>query len=142
MPEPEPAAEVLQRTRAQLQEEIREARGILKDLRYEIKTARDLADTTRRLAGELAETHVRDLLAAEVTRQIATLGEETQLQMGKSVDKVIAEFDRLRDLLLGHAHVADGREERSIPELLQDPAILARAQHAARRNNSKAADRE
>lgn len=135
------ATEDLQKLRDQLQEEIREARGTLKDLRYEIKTARDLVEATRQLAAELAETQVRDLLEKEVTRQLAALGEQTSEQMRKSVAKVIAEFDKLRDLLLGRDRVADGREERSIPDLLQDPAILARARKAASRNTHEA-DRE
>ncbi|NUS29797.1 MAG: hypothetical protein HOV92_37040 [Streptomyces sp.] len=128
----------LHKTRDQLREEIREARGALKDLRYEIKTARELAETTRGLAAELAETQVRDLLEAEVTRQVTALGDQTQQQMSKSVAKVIAEFDKLRDLLLGNGHVADGREEHSIAELLQDPAILTHARRAARRNHAEA----
>jgi hypothetical protein len=130
--------EDLQQTRDQLREEIREARGTLKDLRYEIKTARDLVQATQGLTAELAETHVRDLLAAEVTRQVTALGEETGRQMRKSTAKVIAEFDKLRDLLLGNDRTADGREDRSIPELLQDPTILAHAQRAARRNATEA----
>ena len=134
----QPATEDLHRLLGQLQEEIREARGTLKDLRYEIRTARTLAETTRRLAAELAETQVRELLEKEVVRQVTALGEQTRQQMGKSTAKVVAEFDRLRDLLLGHDRVADGREKRSIPELLEDPAILARAQHAAIRNASEA----
>lgn len=130
----QPSTEDLQKTRDQLREEIREARGTLKDLRYEIKAARDLAESTRQLAAELAETQVRDLLEAEVTRQLTALGEQTQEQMGKATAKVVAEFDKLRDILLGHDQVADGRREHSIPELLQDPVVLARARTAARRN--------
>ncbi len=129
-----PTTEDLHKLQGQLQDEIREARGTLKGLRHEIKTARELAESTRRLTAELAETQVRDLLEKEVTRQVTALGEQTSEQMRKSVEKVIAEFDRLRDLLLGHDRVADGREERSIPDLLEDPAILARARHAAIRN--------
>lgn len=136
-----PSTEDLQQARDQLREEIREARGTLKDLRYEIKAARDLVEATRHLAAELAHTQVRDLLEAEVTRQVTALGEETQQQMSKSTAKVIEEFDKLRDLLLGHDHVADGREQRSIPALLQEPAILARARRAASRNTAEA-DRE
>lgn len=131
----QPAAEDLAVVRDQLRQEIREARGTLKDLRHEIKSARDLAETTRGLVAELADTQVRDLLEAEVTRQ---LGEQTQQQMSKSVAKVLAEFDRLRDLLLGNDRVADGREERSIPELLQDPTILNHARRAANRNKTEA----
>jgi paraquat-inducible protein B len=134
--------EDLQKTRDQLREEIREARGTLKDLRYEIKTARELADSTRSLTAELAETQVRDILEAEVTKQVTALGNATEQQMSRSTAKVIAEFDKLRDILLGHERVADSREERSIPELLQDPAILARARRAATRNTTPEADRE
>jgi len=137
----QPSTEDLQELLGQLRTEISEARGTLKDLRYEIKTARDLTATTRQLVTELAKTQVRDLLADEVTRQVTALGKETERQMGMAAAKVMAEFDKLRDLLLGREHVADGREERSIPELLEDPAILARAQHAARRNAAEA-DRE
>ncbi|MCZ4611599.1 hypothetical protein O3S80_49225 [Streptomyces sp. Lzd4kr] len=127
--------EDLHKTRDQLRAEIREARGTLKDLRYETKAARELVAATRQLAAELTETHVRDLLHAEVTRQLNALGEETEQQMRKSTAKVIAEFDKLRDLLLGHDKVADGRQEHSIPDLLQDPAVLARARRAAHRNS-------
>ena len=137
----QPTTEDLHKLHDQLQDEIREARGTLKDLRYEIKTARALAENTRQLTAELAETQIRDLLEKEVVRQVTALGEQTSEQMRKSVAKVIAEFDKLRDLLLGHDRVTDGREERSIPDLLQDPAILARARHAAIRN-AREADRE
>lgn len=130
----QPTNEALHKLRDQLQEDIREARGTLKDLRYEIKTARALVETTRQLTAELAETQVRELLEKEVVRQVTALGEQTSEQMRKSVAKVIAEFDKLRDLLLGQDRVTDGREERSIPELLQDPTVLARARHAASRN--------
>ncbi|MFE6282452.1 hypothetical protein [Streptomyces sp. NPDC057877] len=134
----QPAPEDLAHIRDQLREEIRDARGTLKDLSYEIKTARDLADSLRKLVSELATTEVREVLEAEVARQLTALGEQTQQQMGKATSKVIAEFDKLRDLLLGQDRVADGREERSIPELLQDPVILARAQRAARHNAAEA----
>ncbi|MFJ2008293.1 hypothetical protein [Streptomyces chartreusis] len=123
----------------QLREEIREARGTLKDLRYEIKTARELVEATRQLAAEVAETQVRDLLHAEVSRQLSALNEVTEQQMSKSTAKVIAEFDKLHDLLLGHGKAADGRGGHSIPDLLQDPAVLARARRAVRQNT--AADR-
>ena len=133
--------EDLQQLLGQLRAEISEARGTLKDLRYEIKAARELTTTTRQLVTELAETQVRGLLADEVTRQVTALGKEIEKQMRESVAKVIAEFDTLRDLLLGREHVAASREDRSIPELLEDPVVLARAQRAASRNATEA-DRE
>lgn len=134
-------AEDLQQIRDALRAEIRDARETLKDLRYETKSARDLTAATRQLVPELAETHVREVLADEVTRQLAALGKETERQMGLNAAKVMAEFDKLRGLLLGREHVADGREGASIPELLEDPVILARAQRAASRNATEA-DRE
>ncbi|GAQ61911.1 hypothetical protein [Streptomyces scabiei] len=129
-----PTAEDLQQTREQLSREISEARGTLKDLRHEIKAARELITTAKDLAATLAEDTVRAALDASVTEQLASLGEVTEQQMRKSVEKVIAEFDKLRDLLLGNEQTAKGPEKRTIPELLQDPAILAHAQHAARTN--------
>lgn len=137
----QPSTENLEEIRARLHEEIREARGILKDLRYEIRAARELAEATRGLVAELAEDKVAEHLQAEVTRQLATLGDQTREQMDKSTAKVIAEFDKLRNLLLGRERPANGRQQRSIPELLQDPAILAHARRAAARNAAKA-DRE
>ncbi|MGW4759612.1 hypothetical protein [Streptomyces chartreusis] len=129
------STEELQKTRDQLREEISEARGTLKDLRYEIKAARELVEATRQLITEFAETQVRDILEAEANHQITALGEHLQEQMGKSTAKVISEFDKLGSLLLGHDWAADGREERSIPDLLKDPAKLDRARRAAQRNS-------
>lgn len=134
-------AEDLAAINEQLIAQIREARGTLKDLRNEIKTAREAIAATRSGAAELAKTHVRPLLEAEVVRQVDALREETSGQMRKSVAKVIAEFDTLRDLLLGNKRPADRQDEHSIPELLQDPAILAHAQRRAQRN-AREADRD
>ncbi|HKX69895.1 MAG TPA: hypothetical protein VJM75_01650 [Acidimicrobiales bacterium] len=130
----EPTTDDLNKTREQLRAELREARGTIKDLRHEIREARQLAEATRELVTRLAQTEVLAVVEAEVTKQVGILGEKTSEAMRQSVDKVNSEFDKLRDLLLGNERVADGREERSIPELLQDPVILARAQRAARRN--------
>lgn len=132
----QPPTEDPQKTREQLGAEIREGRETLKDLRHEIKTARELMEATRQFVTRLAQEEVKAVVEAEVTKQVTALREETNEVMRKSTAKVIAEFDKLRDLLLGHERVADGREDRSIPELLQDPAILAHAQRAARRNNT------
>jgi len=139
----QPTTEDLAALREQLREEIRDARGTLKDLHREIRAAREAIEATRSVAAELAETHVRPLLEAEVIRQVDALREETSGQMRKSVANVIAEFDTLRDLLLGNKRppTADRQDERSIPELLQDPAILAHAQRRAQ-HNAREADRD
>lgn len=121
----QPSTEDLTQLREQLQGEISEARGTLKDLRHEIRTARELVASAKGLAATLADDTVRAVIEAEVTKQVETLGKVTEQQMEKSAAKVISEFDRLRDILLGNERAADGREQRSIPELLQDPAVLA-----------------
>ncbi|MCC9712056.1 hypothetical protein E4N62_46745 [Streptomyces sp. MNU76] len=124
----QPSTEDLARLREQLQGEISEARGTLKDLRHEIREARQLIASAKALAATLAADTVRTVIDTEVTKQVEALGEVTKQEMEKSSTKVIAEFDKLLDILLGNEHVADGREERSIPELLQDPAVLAGVQ--------------
>lgn len=125
-------AEDLTAVREQLREEISEARGTLKDLRHEIRTARGLIDATREFVTRLVQEDVKAVLEAEVATQVALLGKTTEEAMSKSVDKVNKEFDHLADLLMGRERATEDREKRSIPELLEDPVILARAQHSAR----------
>lgn len=127
-----PTTEDLQQTREQLREEISEARGTLKDLRHEIKAARELIASAKNLVATLAEDTVRAVIETEVTAQVEALGKVTKEQMDKSCTKVISEFDKLRDIVLGHERAADGREQRSIPDLLQDPAVLAGVQRRLR----------
>lgn len=136
----QPTAEDLTAVAEQLREQISDARGTLKDLRHEIKAGREAIEAIRTAAAQLAQTHVRPLLEAEVTRQVDALGKVNEEAMRKSVAKVTAEFDKLSGLLLGEERVADGRETRSIPELLQDPAILAAAQRKARHTREAGRD--
>lgn len=124
----QPTAEDLTQLHQRLREEISEARGTLKDLRHEIKAARELVTSTRDLVATLAQDTVMDALHAEVTKQVEQLGTVTEETMRKSVDKVTAEFDKLRDILLGAQRTTGDQEKRSIPELLQDPAVLAGVQ--------------
>ena len=131
----DPSTDDLKAIREQLREEIREARGTLKDLRHEIKTARGLLDATREFVTHLVQEDVKAVLEAEVTTQVALLGKTTNEAMRKSVAKVNAEFDTLADLLMGRERATADPEKRSIPELLKDPAILAHAQHNAREAN-------
>lgn len=128
----QPTTEDLTAVRQQLREEISEARGTLKDLRHEIRAARELIDSTREFVTRLVQEDVKAVLEAEVTTQVALLGKTTNEAMRKSVEKVNKEFDHLADLLMGRERAAEDREKRSIPELLKDPTILARAQHNAR----------
>lgn len=131
----QPATDDLATVRDQLRAEISDARGTLKDLRHEIKTARELIASTREFVTRLVQEDVKARLEAEVTTQVALLGKTTDEAMRKSVEKVNAEFDHLADLLMGRERATADREKRSIPELLQDPAILAHAQRNARGAN-------
>lgn len=121
----QPTTEDLTQLHQRLREEISEARGTLKDLRHEIKAARELVASTKDLVATLAEDTVMAALEAEVVKQVEQLGTVTTRQMEKASTKVIAEFDKLRDILLGNERAAGDHERLSIPELLQDPAILA-----------------
>jgi hypothetical protein len=64
----------------------------------------------------LADDEVSCILEAEVTRQVGILGEQTEIQMRKSVAKVSSEFDRLEKSFLGKER-DDGR--MSIDELIE-----------------------
>lgn len=124
----QPTTEELAQLRDQLRAEVSEARGTLKDLHREVREARQVIAGAKDLVASLAKDAVIDAIQTAVTEQMATLTKVTEQQMRKSCQQVIDEFDKLRDILLGHQRVADGLEERSIPELLQDPAVLARVQ--------------
>lgn len=115
----EPTTEDLQKLRGQLQEEIREARGILKDLRYEIKTAR-----------ELVPLLTDELFHAEVKKHVEALGKVTDEAMQRSVEKVIKSFDKLRDTLMGQDRTSVRKGRPSIPTLLENPMVIARVQRA------------
>lgn len=109
----QPSIEDLQTIRDQLREEIREARGTLKDLRREIKTARELVPL---LTDELFE--------AEVKKQVDALAKETAKAMDRAVDRVFTKFDELQALIMGEDRQSRRKGRPSIPEHLQ--ARLAR----------------
>lgn len=107
--------EQLARTREEMRAELREAHGTLKDLRAEIKTAR-----------ELVPLLTDELFMAEVKKQVDQLAEATEAAMAASVDKVTAQFDRLTDTLMGQNRQQRRKGQPSIPDLA--------GQYAARRH--------
>lgn len=111
--------EDLQQIRDQLREEIREARGLLKDLRYEIKTAR-----------ELVPLLTDDLFTTEVKKQVDALTKVTDKAMRDSVERVTKTFDELGAMLMGKDKASVRKGKPSIPELLKHPAVIARVQRA------------
>lgn len=114
--------EDLQQIRDQLREEIREARGTLKDLRYEIKTAR-----------ELVPLLTDELFTAEVKKQVDDLTKVTEKAMQDSVERVTKTFDDLAALLMGQDRASHRKGMVPIPDLFKAKATL----DAARQEQQK-----
>jgi hypothetical protein len=79
---------------AESRELIRDAHGAAKDLRAAIREAKEdvLALTKQQVAATVE---------AEVTRQLDELGKRTQEAISAATEKVLAEFDRFGESLLG-----------------------------------------
>ncbi len=95
---------------------IREARGLLKDLRAEVKKAQQCVPMI-----------IQRRITAEVNKQMEALDEETKLAMNAAVKKVGREFDKLEAIYLGTD--AQSRHEGQTP--LRD--VLERAVDQAER---------
>jgi hypothetical protein len=101
-----------------LDERIREAHGVLKDLRREMREA-------KRIGPALAKAAVSEA----VGKEIATLGVETRKAMDIAVDKVQQEFDRLTELLFGKR----ARRGYTLPEYIEHLDYVTRDDDIARR---------
>src|SRR5690348_5590840 len=92
---------------------IREAHAATKDLRAAVREAkRELQD----LAKDEVAAHVQ----REVSRHLEELGERTQETVSAATQKVIAEFDRFGESLLGketYWKTASGRRSARRPEV-------------------------
>jgi hypothetical protein len=93
-------------------EMIREAHAATKDLRTAVREAkRELQD--------LAKDEVSARIQGEVSRQLEELGERTQEAVNTATQKVIAEFDRFGESLLGketYWQTASGRRAVTRPD--------------------------
>jgi hypothetical protein len=93
-------------------EMIREAHAATKDLRAAVREAkRELQD--------LAKDEVSARIQGEVSRQLEELGERTQEAVSTATQKVIAEFDRFGESLLGketYWQTASGRRAVTRPD--------------------------
>ena len=93
-------------------EMIREAHAATKDLRAAIREAkRELQD--------LARDEVSARIQGEVSRQLEELGERTREAVSTATQKVIAEFDRFGEALLGketYWQTASGRRAVTRPD--------------------------
>jgi hypothetical protein len=98
-------------------EMIREAHAATKDLRAAVREAkRELQD--------LAKDEVGVRIQGEVSRQLEELGERTREAVNAATQKVIAEFDRFGETLLGketYWQTASGRRAVARP----DPDVVA-----------------
>ena len=97
---------------SECREMIREAHAATKDLRAAVREARQEARTLA--AGEVAAQ-----IRAEVSRQLEELGERTGEAVTAATQKVIAEFDRFGEALLGkeaYWHKASGRRSATRPD--------------------------
>jgi phage protein D len=93
-------------------EMIREAHAATKDLRAAVREAKQEIRT-------LTQDEVADQLRLEVSRQLEELGERTSEAITAATQKVIAEFDRFGEALLGketYWQKASGRRSAARPD--------------------------
>jgi hypothetical protein len=109
--------ERLEAATGECREMIREAHAATKDLRAAVREAkRELQD--------LAKDEVGARIQDEVSRQLEELGERTREAVSTATQKVIAEFDRFGETLLGketYWQTASGRRAVARP----DPDVIA-----------------
>jgi hypothetical protein len=102
-------------------EMIREAHAATKDLRAAVREAK------QELRG-LARDEVAAQIQPEVTRQLEELGERTGEAITAATQKVIAEFDRFGESLLGketYWQKASGRRSATRPDTdVMPPGVL------------------
>ena len=93
-------------------EMIREAHAATKDLRAAVREA-------RRELQDLAKDEVAASIQREVSHQLEELGERTREAISTATQKVIAEFDRFGESLLGketYWQTASGRRSVTRPD--------------------------
>ena len=104
--------ERLEEAVGECREMIREAHAATKDLRAAVREAkRELQDLTRDEVGARIQ--------GEVSRQLEELGERTREAVSTATQKVIAEFDRFGETLLGketYWQTASGRRAVTRPD--------------------------
>jgi hypothetical protein len=106
---------------AECREMIREAHAATKDLRAAVREAKQ---EVRALASDEVAAQIR----AEVSQQLEELGERTREAITAATQKVISEFDRFGESLLGketYWQKASGRRSAARPDTdVVPPGIL------------------
>ena len=112
----------LEAAMSECRELIREAHAATKDLRAAVREAKQ---EVRALATDEVAAHFQ----AEVSRQLQELGERTGQAVTAATQKVIAEFDRFGEALLGketYWQKASGRRSATRPDTdVVPPGIMA-----------------
>ena len=102
----------LEAAASECREMIREAHAATKDLRAAVREA-------KREVQDLAKDEVAVHIQREVSRQLEELGERTREAVSAATQKVIAEFDRFGESLLGkeaYWQTASGRRAVTRPD--------------------------
>ena len=97
---------------SECRETVREAHAATKDLRAAVREAKQ---ELRALAQDEVAAHIQ----LEVSRQLEELGERTRAAISAATQKVIAEFDRFGESLLGketYWQTASGRRSVTRPD--------------------------
>ena len=106
---------------SECREVIREAHAATKDLRAAVREAKQ---EVRALAADEVAANIR----AEVSQQLEELGERTREAVTAATQKVISEFDRFGEALLGketYWQKASGRRSAARPDTdMMPPGIL------------------
>jgi hypothetical protein len=105
--------ERLEAAAGECREMIREAHAATKDLRAAVREA-------KKELGALAHGEVAGHIQLEVSRQLEELGERTREAVSAATEKVIAEFDRFGESLLGketYWQTASGRRAAPRPDI-------------------------
>lgn len=105
-------ADRLEAAVSECREMIREAHAATKDLRAAVREAKGEMHA-------LAKDEVAGQIQHEVSRQLEELGERTQEAITAATQKVIAEFDRFGEALLGketYWQTASGRRSATRPD--------------------------
>jgi hypothetical protein len=105
---------------AECRDLIREAHAATKDLRTALREAKEEVQT-------LARDEVAAKVAAEVRTQLDDLGKRTREAIGTATEKVVTEFDRFGESLLGkqtYWEKVSGRRSAKRPDTEVDTSPL------------------
>jgi hypothetical protein len=102
-----------------LQAAIGECRGMIREAHAATKDLRTAVREAKKEVQDLTKDEVAGHIQAEVSRQLEELGERTQAAITAATQKVIAEFDRFGEALLGketYWQTASGRRSATRPD--------------------------